>query len=99
MDESAWTECVGFQWDKGNHNKNQSKHKVSMVECEQLFFNEPLLVNEDVKHSLSEKRFYALGKTDLNRKLFVVFTTRDQFIRVISARDMSKKEREVYEKI
>jgi len=89
-------QCSGFDWDQGNINKNWIKHKVSPAECEQLFFNRPLVIQDDVIHSNIEKRFYALGKTDLKRPLFIAFTVRKNFIRVISARDMSRKEREIY---
>ena len=88
---------TGFQWDEGNLLKNWEKHRVSAVECEQVFFNNPLLAVRDEQHSDSESRFYLLGQTDTGRKLFVVFTTRDNLIRVISARDMSRKERRIYE--
>ncbi len=88
--------CTGFHWDRANMNKNWLKHKVSNNECEQIFFNEALLVYKDMKHSVSENRWYALGKTDLDRYLFVVFTIRESLIRIISARDMHKKEREIY---
>ena len=49
------------------------------------------------RHSISEKRWAAFGKTDANRFLIVVFTKRGDLIRVISARDMNKKEREFYD--
>ena len=88
--------CTGFQWDKDNIEKNWRKHKVSPVECEQVFFNKAF-ITEDVKHSQREKRYYALGLTDDKRLLFVSFTIRKSLIRVISARDMSKKERKIYE--
>lgn len=90
-------ECTGFQWDEGNAEKNWIKHKVSRVECEEVFFNEPLLVASEVKHSGTEPRFYALGQTDEGRLLFVVFTVRETLIRVISARDMSRREKKEYE--
>jgi len=89
-------QCVGFDWDKRNINKNWLKHKVSPAECEQIFFNRPLVVQDDVLHSKIEKRFFALGRTDSKRNLFIAFTVRGRRIRVISARDMSRKEREVY---
>ena len=89
-------ECIGFQWDNGNSDKNWVAHQVTKSECEQIFFNHPLFVENDEKHSKSEVRFYALGKTDSERKLFIVFTIRKNLIRVISARDMSKKERGIY---
>jgi len=90
--------CIGFQWDEGNAEKNWLRHKVSRVECEEVFFNEPLLVAEDVEHSGVEPRFYALGQTDEGRLLFVVCTVRDELIRVISARDMSRREKKEYER-
>ncbi|MBU1342852.1 MAG: BrnT family toxin [Proteobacteria bacterium] len=89
-------QCIGFEWDKGNIDKNWMKHKVTPSECEQIFFNHPLLVQDDTLHSNIEKRYYALGKTDIKRLLFVVFTLRNKLIRVISARDMSRKERKAY---
>jgi len=89
--------CVGFEWDKYNSDKNWLKHRVSPAECEQFFFNCPLFVTDDVKHSGKEKRFYALGNTDTGRLLFIVFTIRHDRIRVISARDLNHKERKVYQ--
>ncbi len=90
---------VGFQWDIGNARKSADKHGVQQAEAEQVFFNEPLLVVEDVSHSRSEPRLHALGVTDAGRRLHVTFTLRekDTRIRVISARDMSRKERGRYE--
>jgi hypothetical protein len=89
-------ECIGFHWDSGNSDKNWISYRVTKSECEQIFFNQPLLIRNDEIHSKTEIRYYALGKTDDERKLFIVLTIREKLIRVISARDMSKKEREVY---
>lgn len=89
--------CTGFQWDKGNLEKNWLKHGVNPSECEQIFFNLPLVAYDDIKHSEKENRYYSLGKTDAERFLFVVFTVRKNQIRIISARDMNRKERQVYE--
>ena len=86
----------GFDWDHGNINKNWVKHAVTDSECEQVFFNQPFIVLPDLKHSISEKRFYALGHTDANRRLFVVFGLRKNLVRIISARDMNRKERKEY---
>ena len=91
-------QCTGFQWDDGNSEKNWNSHQVTKSGCEQLFFNQPLLIGNDKKHSSTETRYYALGQTDDERQLFIVCTIRDNLIRVISARDMSRKEREVYPK-
>ncbi|MYC82481.1 MAG: BrnT family toxin [Acidobacteria bacterium] len=90
---------VGFDWDQGNLRKSNEKHGVSQSEAEQIFFSEPLVVAEDVLHSRSEPRFHALGATLEGRRLHVTFTLRAQQtrIRVISARDMHRKEREHHE--
>ena len=85
--------CTGFEWDEGNAGKNWLRHAVSEGECEEFFFNTPLLVVPDEGHSAAETRFYALGQSDAGRGLFVVFTIRGSLIRVISARDMSRGER------
>jgi uncharacterized DUF497 family protein len=90
-------DCVGFDWDEGNSQKNWIRHRVSKSECEEVFFNKPLIVKEDPKHSTEkENRFYSLGRTDTNRFLFIAFTIRDNLIRVISARDMNNKEQRKY---
>jgi hypothetical protein len=91
------SECAGFDWDEGNVEKSWISHKVTAAECEQIFFNLPLLVTDDINHSQKESRFYALGQTDAGRLLFSVFTIRRKLIRVISARDMNRKERKVYQ--
>lgn len=93
------TQCAGFEWDAHNAGKNWRRHHVAPAECEQMFFNRPLITAQDAKHSEKaekENRFYALGRTDKSRMLFVVFTVRANRIRVISARDMNRKERKVY---
>jgi len=82
---------VGFDWDQGNRQKNWEKHQVDYRECEEVFFNQPLLIHEDTKHSSQEKRYYVLGRSDTGRLLFLVFTIRNNKIRVISARDQSRK--------
>ena len=91
-----FSKVIGFEWDDGNLIKNWEKHKISYWEAEQVFFNEPLVISEDEKHSKIESRRYALGQTDMRRKLMIVFTIRGQNIRVISARDMSVRERKIH---
>ncbi|MBU1076821.1 MAG: BrnT family toxin [Spirochaetes bacterium] len=88
----------GFDWDKGNIVKNYIKHKVQWYECEEVFFNDPIVVEKDDVHSISENRYYLLGKTNTGRKLFIIYTLRKNKIRIISARTMSQKERKIYEK-
>lgn len=88
--------CEGFQWDRGNSQKIWDRHQVLPAECESIFFNQPLLVGDDLRHSTREEQFYALGRTDAGRLLFVVFTIRGRLVRPISVRDMSRKEREIF---
>ncbi|MCJ9754786.1 BrnT family toxin [Neorhizobium sp. BETTINA12A] len=94
-----WERIVGFEWDEGNARKSADKHDVSQSEAEQVFFNEPLLMVPDLRHSFTEQRIHALGRTDDGRLLHITFTLRanETRIRVISARDMSRKERSYYE--
>ncbi len=89
---------IGFDWDKGNEQKN-AKHGVTPVEAEQVFLNEPVIITPAVSHSGSEQRYRALGRTDAGRQLTVIFTLRENatLFRVISARDMHRKERAIYE--
>jgi uncharacterized protein len=90
--------CEGFDWDVANAPKIWERHEVSPGEAEQVFFNHPLTAVVDSKHSDTEPRFLALGQTDSGRRLFVAFTIRGRNIRVISARDMSRRERQEYER-
>lgn len=92
-----FSNITGFDWDDDNFYKNIEKHNVFDTETEQVFFNHPLVVKRDVKHSGKEERFYALGKSNHDRQLFIAFTIRSDKIRVISARDMTKREIRVYE--
>ncbi len=89
-------ECTEFEWDEGNAAKNWEKHEVSQIECEQVFFNRPLIIRRDSAHSRTESRYYVLGQTNSGRLIFLVFTIRGKRIRVISARDMTKKEAQSY---
>lgn len=90
-------EPTEFEWDEGNRNKNKEKHGVENHETEEVFFNLPITMSEDIKHSKAEPRYLALGQTDKGEKLSIIFTIRKNKIRVISARPMSQKERKFYE--
>lgn len=91
-------EPLSFDWDVGNYDKNLKKHNVSCQEAEEVFVNQPLIVVEDRKHSKDENRFYALGKNNSGRYLFLSITIRNKKVRIISIRDMNKKEKKIYEK-
>jgi len=94
-----FTQAKGFDWDEWNTEKIWEKHQVSHAECEQIFFNQPVVAGEDIAHSQEEARYYVLGETDAGRGLFLVFTIRDELIRVITARNMSRKERRIYQDV
>jgi uncharacterized DUF497 family protein len=89
--------CEGFDWDDGNIGKNWSKHRVTDWECEEIFFNRPLIVGSDEWHSQDETRYYALGQTNRGCLLFVGFAIRNRLIRPITFRDMNARERRIYE--
>ena len=91
-----WKQVTGFDWAAGNERKSEAKHAVNRFDAEQVFFNQPLIVRHDHAHSRSETRYYALGRTDVDRLLFVAFTIRIDNIRVISARDMTRSEKRRY---
>ncbi|HET6402425.1 MAG TPA: BrnT family toxin [Candidatus Kapabacteria bacterium] len=88
--------CNGFEWDAGNIDKNWFGHGVTDAESEEPFGNLPLMLRDDPKHSQIEDRYIALGKTDVNKLLTVVFTIRGDKIRSISARPMSVMDRRDY---
>jgi len=90
-----WSKVTGFDWDAGNTRKSADKHDVSQAEAEQIFLNAPLIIASDETHSSAEQRLHALGHTDQQRRLHITFTLRvnGSLIRIISARDMSRKER------
>ena len=91
--------CTGFDWDEGNAPKLLARHRVSLAECEQVFFNEPLVIAEDAAHSIDEQRWAAWGRTAEGQALAVVFTLRGDRIRPLSARAMNRKERRRYAEI
>lgn len=96
---NLFSHCIGFEWDAGNDVKSLHSHRVTIMEAEQVFFNLPFYVRNDLEHSVIEERFFILGETNFKRRLFIVFTIRNHLIRIISARDMNKKEKELYEKM
>jgi uncharacterized DUF497 family protein len=95
-DADILSKCLGFDWDQHNARKNWEKHRATPAECEEVLLNLPLVVRDDSGRSEKETRFFALGQTSAARKLFMVFTIRGELIRVISARDMHRREWEAY---
>lgn len=89
-------EPAEFIWDKGNIDKSWIKHRVTNRECEEIFFDKNKKIYKDKPHSLKEDRFILLGKTKKGRLLYIVFTVRRKRIRIISARNLNRKERRLY---
>jgi uncharacterized protein len=94
---STLEDCEGFDWDDGNSNKNWYLPGVNDQECEEMFSNVPVIVALDQGHSASEARHTALGRTNSGRRLFIAFTVRSKLFRVISAREMNRREGRRYE--
>lgn len=90
---------IEFEWDKGNETKNWIKHHVAREESAEVFFDENKIIIDDIPHSKQESRYIILGKTKEGRILYISFTIRRDNIRIISARDLNKKEKALYEKI
>lgn len=91
--EADW---LGFDWDEGNAQKNWEKHGVADSECEEVFFNQPLILRHDPRHSSPEPGWHAFGQTDRGRRLLISFTVRRQLVRVISACETTRRERRFY---
>ena len=89
--------CDGFDWDEGNSGKNWHLHSVTDRESEEVFANQPIIIIRDLAHSKTEARFAARGITDAGRRLAVIFVIRTRLIRIISARDMTRREGRSYE--
>ena len=89
--------CTGFEWDKGNFGKIWQRHRVSPEECEQVFLKQSFYAMPNGEHTtLEEARFKIFGQTQAGRYLSVIFTIRGDLIRIISARDMNRRERRTY---
>ena len=88
---------VQFEWDSGNKDKGWKKHRVTNLEAEEVFFDPHKRIYR-AKKEQGEDRFLLIGKTIDGRLLFVVFTMRQNVVRVISARDLNRRERKLYEK-
>ncbi len=97
MNQDIIPEPIEFEWDKGNIDKNSKKHGIENEEAESIFFDDKSLLIEDLKHSETEHRFQTLGKSIFTKLLTVFFTIRRNKIRIISARKMNKKEKDLYE--
>jgi uncharacterized protein len=97
MSEFNKEHIVEFEWDMGNKHKPE-RHNVSIYEVEEAFFDPNKVVFSDWKHSTIERRYILLGKTKKDRLLNIVYVVRKDKVRVITARDINKREVHLYEK-
>jgi uncharacterized protein len=97
MNIDVLTGVIGFDWDEANI-EHIAEHDVTPDEAEEVFSDEDNVLDEDVEHSVVEDRFLIIGKTEKGRLLYQIFTRRGDKIRVISSRDINKKEVHLYEK-
>lgn len=86
-----------FEWDQNKASFNISKHGISFDEAKSVF-DDPLYIDFfDPDHSIDEHRYIILGRSLNKRLLLVAYTEREDIIRIISARETSRKERRDYE--
>ncbi len=86
-----------FEWDSNEAAKNHRKHKVSFVEAAPVFEDELSITVYDPDHSETEDRFITIGASYRQRLLMVAHAERGNRVRIISARELTRAEREVYE--
>lgn len=86
-----------FEWDENKADKNLLKHQVSFHEAKTVF-DDPLYIDfYDPDHSVDEDRYLIVGQSNQERILIVSYTERANSIRLISAREVTRQERKVYE--
>ncbi len=86
-----------FEWDENKAAENLKKHKVSFDEAKTVFGDPLSLTIHDPDHSLEEARFIDIGQSLQGKLLVVVYTERENKIRIISVRKATSAEKEYYE--
>ena len=87
-----------FEWDEAKAAANLAKHGVSFEEAKTVFDDRLYVDFYDPKHSLNEHRYIIIGQSDQRRVLIVSYTERNDAIRLINARELTRGERRDYEK-
>lgn len=86
-----------FEWDNNKEKSNWRKHNVGFAEGESVFSDNFSITISDPDHSSQEDRFIDSGKSNKNRILVVVYSEREESIRIISVRKATSAERKNYE--
>ena len=88
---------MAFEWHPPKAHSNLEKHGVSFEEAATVFEDPFAEFLPDMRHSVSEDRYICLGTSDQRKFLIIVFTEREDTVRIISAREMTPRERRAYE--
>jgi uncharacterized DUF497 family protein len=86
-----------FEWNDSKAESNLKKHLISFDEAKTVFYDDFARTFDDIKHSIIEDREIIFGYSNKNNLLIVSFTQRNDIIRIISARKVTKNERKLYE--
>jgi len=87
-----------FEWDSRKAASNRTKHGISFEEAATVFGDPLGRIVDDPRHSEGDQRYVLLGHSRVQRLVAVMFTERDEAIRIISARLATRRERKNYEK-
>jgi hypothetical protein len=87
---------MDFEWNDDKNAENISKHELSFYEAQKAFFDENRVILIDKSHSLTEKRYFCIGKTGNSGVTTVRFTIRNSHIRIIGA-GYWRKGKKIYE--
>lgn len=88
---------MNFEWDEAKARTNKKKHGVSFLEASEVFADEQSSCVPDPDHSFGEERYLLFGLSSTGIPLVVSYTERHSYIRIISARRMTRQERKAYE--
>jgi len=86
-----------FEWDETKADLNIEKHNVSFQEAATVFGDFLSYTFDDPDHSDEELRLLTIGRATTDKLIIVSHTDRDDKIRIISARELTKKEQKFYE--
>ncbi len=86
-----------FEWDDKKAQQNLAAHGVTFEDATAVFDDPFYIIYADPDHSMEEERFIVIGESESHRYLFVSYTERGERTRIISARELTAKERKSYE--
>ncbi len=92
-------DTINFEWDENKNEINKKKHGLSFETAQEVFYDEFAVVFDDPDHSVGEERFLIIGMTESSKICIVshCYRNSDNIIRLISAREATKKEKKIYQ--